>query len=338
MVSPAVLRGLWARLRLWLLAVPLVAGACGSPIEALTGPSADELAAQAFASLDRAPATHLAGVFVNAGRHFVLDCTLRRGGEARGSIEIDGRPYQMLVSGGHTFVSGQGFWASYGDPKVARLYGDGWVMLDASGVSTLGGLASPCSVGRALREKRFQLKKEDGETRVAGQAAVELSDSSGKLFVSAGKQPRLLRIESARGYRAPDGSSDLRLDFGYPASVEIAPPSAFIDPANPRTFPAHYVAEGVRIGRCDASGCSLTASVRNLAGPPAGQSTATLKLRAADNRDLGGCTVNLPALEYQQAQEVSCTVSGGAWSGFYASSSDRQYFARATIQNPPYDS
>jgi hypothetical protein len=337
MVSPAVLRGLCARVRLWLLVAPLAAAACASPLEALTGPSADELAAQAFASLDRAPATHLTGGFANAGRRFTLDCTVSRAGDAKGSVEIDGRPYQLLVSGGRTFVSGQGFGASYGDAKVARLYGDGWVMLDATGVSSLGGLATPCSVGRALREKRFQLKKKDGEARVGRQPAVELSDSSGKLFVSAGKQPRLLRIESARGYRAPDGSSDVRLDFSYPASIEIAPPGAFIDPANPRTFPAHYVAEGVRIGRCDASGCSLTASIRNLAGPPVGQSTATLKLRSADNSDLGGCTVNLPAIEFQQAQEVSCTVSGGAWSGFYANSADRQYFARATVQNPPYD-
>jgi hypothetical protein len=48
--------------------------------------------------------------------------------------------------------------------------------------------------------------------------------------------------------------------------------------------------------------------------------------------------VDLPAIAYQQTQDVSCTVGGGPWSSFFGGSSDRRYFARATIQNPPYDS
>jgi hypothetical protein len=337
MFSPAVLRASMAGLRLWVISLPLLAAACASPLEAVTGPSADELAAQAFASLDGAPATHLAGSFANAGRRFSIDCTVNRAGAAQGSIDVDGRPYRLIVSDGRTYVQGQGFWAAYGDAKVARLYGESWVLLDASGINAVGGPANPCSVGRSLRSRRFQLKN-DGDAKVGGQPAVQLSDSSGKLFLTTGKQPRLLRILSAKGYRAPDGSSDLLLDFDYPRRLEVSPPGAFVDPADPKTFPAHYVAEAVKIGRCDASGCALTATVRNLAGPPAGQSMATLRLSGADNGDLGGCTVNLPSIDYQQTQDVSCTVSGDPWSSFYSNSTDRRYVARTTIQNPPYDS
>jgi hypothetical protein len=315
----------------------LMAAACTSPLEAFTGPSADELAGRAFAGLDSAPATHLSGSFSNAGRRFTIDCTVNRSGDTQGSVAVDGRAYQLIVSAGRTYVQGPGFWAAYGDPTVARLYGQSWALLDANGVNSVGGPASPCSVGRALRNRRFRLKN-DGDARVAGQSAIQLSDSSGRLYLTTGQQPRLLRILSARGYRAPDGSADLRLDFRYPPRTTVSAPSAYMDPADPRTYPAHYVAEAVRIGRCDASGCALSATVRNLAGAPAGQSVATLRLRGADNSDLGSCTVELPAIGYQLTQDVSCTVSGAPWTNFLNGSSDRRYFARATIQNPPYDS
>ena len=85
-------------------------------------------------------------------------------------------------------------------------------------------------------------------------------------------------------------------------------------------------------------GRKVRATVRNLAGAPAVQSTATLRLRTADGSDLGSCTLDVPAIDYQQTQDVSCTVSGAPWSSFFGDSSDRRYFARATIQNPPYDS
>jgi hypothetical protein len=318
-------------------AVAALTAACNSPLEALTGPSPGELAGQAFVSLEQAPATHLAGSFGNAGRTFTIDCTVNRDGEARGSVTVDGRGYQLIVSGGRTYVQGQGFWAAFGDAAAARVYGESWVLLDANGVNSVGGPASPCSVGRSLGNRRLQLKK-DGDARVGRQSAVQLSDSSGRLYLSTEKQPRVLRILSARGYRTPDGSSDLKLDFSYPPRADLLAPGAFVDPADPRTFPAHYSAETVTTGRCDASGCAITATVRNLAGAPAGRSTATLRLRAADSSDLGSCTADLPAIAYQQTQEVSCTVSGAPWSRFYGASSDRRYFARATIQNPPYDS
>jgi hypothetical protein len=315
----------------------IVAAGCASPLDGLTGPSPDELAGRAFASLDSAPATHLAGSLTNAGRRFTIDCTVNRSGEAQGTIEVDGRPYRLIVSGGRAYVQGQGFWAAYGDATVARLYGESWVLLDPNGVNAGGGPASPCSVARSLRGRRFRLKN-DGEAKLGGQSAVQLSDSSGRLYLTTGNQPRLLRIQSARGYRAPDGSSDLRLDFSYPARTELSPPAAFLNPADAGTFPAHYVAEAVRTGRCDASGCQLTATVRNLAGPPGARSTVTLRLRAADDSDLGSCTADLPPIPYQQTQDVSCTVGGAPWTSFFGGSSDRRYFARATVQNPPYDS
>jgi hypothetical protein len=317
--------------------VPLSSAACASPMDALTGPSANELASQAYSQLASSPVTHLAGSFVNAGRRFTLDCTVTHAGEAHGALQVDERAYELLVSGGQTYVRGKDFWSGYGDAAVAKLYGDSWVALQANGVSTLGGPAGPCAVARALPDRPFQAKR-DGEARIGGQAAVQLSDSSGRLYVSSAQPPRLLRVVSARGYRTPDGSSDLRLDFDYPRHFQVQAPAVFISPGDPKTFPAHYVAEGVKIGKCDAAGCALSATVRNLAGSPAGQSTATLRLRGADNGDLGSCSVSVPALAYQQTQDLSCTVSGGPWAGFFRSSSNRQYFARVTIQNPPYDS
>ncbi|PZR94471.1 MAG: hypothetical protein DLM67_12440, partial [Candidatus Nephthysia bennettiae] len=170
----------------------IVAAACASPLDRLTGPSADQLASLAFASLDSAPATHLGGSFSNAGRRFTIDCTVNRSGEAQGTVEVDGRAYRLIVSGGRTYVQGQGFWAAYGDATVARLYGESWVLLDPGGVSSAGGPASPCGVARSLRGRRFQLKN-DGDAKIGGQSAVQLSDSSGRLYLTTGKQPRLLR-------------------------------------------------------------------------------------------------------------------------------------------------
>lgn len=320
-----------------ILLAALLAGACGSPLETLVGPSPDELAGRAFAGMDSAPATHLVGTFSNAGRHFTIDCTINRSGDTQGSVDLDGRAYQLIVSGGRTFVQGQAFWAAYGDSTVARLYGDSWALLDAHGVNSMGSSpASPCSIGRSLHNRRFQLRN-DGVARVGGQSAIQLSDSSARLYLTTGKQPRLLRILSARGYRAPDGTTDMKLDFSYPTPPTVSAPSAFVDPGDPSTFPAHYVAESVKIGRCDGSGCEVTATVRNLTGAPAVRSTLTLRIRTADGSDLGSCAVDLPAIPYRQTQDLSCTVGGNAWNAFFTGGSDRRYFARATIQNPPYD-
>ena len=118
----------------------------------------------------------------------------------------------------------------------------------------------------------------------------------------------------------------------------MAPPPAYVDPSDPTTFPARYVQESpARFGKCDASGCAVAVTIRNVAGPPAGKSSVTIKIRGADDAELGSCSADLPAIEYQQAQEVSCTVSGGGWTNFYNNSADRRYFARVSIQNPPYD-
>src|SRR2546421_3290162 len=204
--------------------VPLSGAACASPMDALTGPSANELASQAYSQLASSPVTHLAGSFVNAGRRFTLDCTVTHAGEAHGALQVDERAYELLVTGGQTYVRGKDFWSGYGDAAVAKLYGDSWVALQANGVSTLGGPAGPCAVARALPDRPLQMKRE-GEARVAGKPAVELSDSSGRLYVSNDGQPRLLRMVSGRGYRTPDGSSDLRLDFDYPTQFKVAAPS-----------------------------------------------------------------------------------------------------------------
>jgi hypothetical protein len=329
-------RGLRNALRLGLLVVTPLAAACASPLDSLMGTSADQLASQAFANLDAAKVTHLVGGFQNGGRRFALDCTTDHAGDAQGTISVDGRPFDVLVTGGRTFVRGQGFWAAYGDDKVTRFYGESWVALQVGTAGSLAGLASPCTIGQTLRDRRFQLKK-GASSRIRGQDVIELSDSSGRMYVTSGKPTQLVRVVSSSSYRTPDGSSDVHLDFDHPRQLQVAPPPVFVDPSDPRTFPAHYAAESVKIGKCDASGCAVSATVRNFAGPPAGKSTATFKVRGADDAELGSCTVDLPAIDYQQAQDVSCTVGGSGWANFYNNSTDRRYFARVSIQNPPYD-
>lgn len=310
--------------------------ACTSPVDALTGTSADQLASQAFANLDSAKVAHVKGSFVNGERRFTLDCTTDHAGNAQGTIGVNGGNYEVLVTSGQTYVRGHGFWSSFGDEKVARLYGDSWVALQTGSQRSLAGVASPCTLGQTLRDRRFQLTK-GGTSRIGREQVVELSDSSGKLYVTPSKPSHLLRMVSSPGYRAPDGSSDVHLDFDYPTHLQVAPPATFIIPSDPKTFPAHYVAEPAKLGKCDASGCAVSAAVHNYAGPAAAQSSATFKLRANDGSDLGSCNVNLPPIDYQQTQEVSCTVSGPAWSKFFTDSTDRQYFAEVSVQNPPYD-
>lgn len=317
-------------------AAALAAVACTSPLDSLTGTSADQLASQALGNLDAAKVTHTAGGFANGGRRFTLDCTTNHAGEARGTVSVDGRAFEVLVASGRTYVKGAGFWAAFGDAKVSKLYGDSWVALQIGSSGSLAGLGSPCTIGQTLRDRRFQLKK--GPTsKLGGRQVVELSDSSGKLYVTPDKPVQLVRIVSSPSYRSPDGSSDIHLDFEYPKQLQLEPPPTFIDPADPKTFPARYSLEAVKIGKCEASGCTVSAAVRNLAGAPAGKSTATFNIRGADGADLGSCGVDLPALDNQQTQEISCTVSGSGWSNFFENSKDRNYYPRVTIQNPPYD-
>ena len=215
--------GLRAAARLVLLAAAPLAGACASPLDSLTGASADQMAGQAFANLDAAKVTHLTGGFQNGGRRFTLDCTTDHAGDAQGTISVDGRAFDLLVTGGRTFVRGQGFWASYGDDRVTRSYGDSWVALQAGGSGSLAGPGSPCTIGQTLRDRRLQLQK-GGTSRIGRQEVVELSDSSGRLYVTSGKPTQLVRMVSSPGYRTPDGSSDVRLDFDHPKQLQVTPP------------------------------------------------------------------------------------------------------------------
>lgn len=325
-----------------LIALFLVLNSTGlSP----TGVTAGRMFNDATRNLSSAVAVHYEGSFVSdTGEKVRLDLTVSSGGDSQGSLARGGRRVELVATGSDTYLRGRDYWAT-ADARMAKVYGDSWVRGSPAslGVDVASALA-PSSLARALRsefgdERSLQELRKAGSSVIRGSAAVRLSGRRAEFYVTSTEPFRLVRLVSPSGLETASGDRDFAFDLAYPAGFQAAQPSPFIDPADPRTLPARYTREGLEFGRCgDASGCEVKFSVRNRGGQPVGQSTASVNVSSTAGADLGACSVNLPAIAYNETAQLSCRVSGPAWSAFARGAGTRTFQAQLEIVNPPYDS
>jgi hypothetical protein len=328
------------RRRVLVLVAAAVAGsACASLplVGAPTVPAPDELTGAAIRSLAGARYVHITGTYVDPqGRHLQVSTVVAASGDSQGAVTIDGRSLELLATGGRTFSRGAGYWAA-ADPRNGRLYGDTWVAGQPPGApATLADLVRLAGIADRLGSRRYGLRL-GGSESLGGQTVFTLTDGEGSVTVTANAPTRLVRLEDATGYVQSDGNHEVRLDFDYPARATIGIPARYIDPNDPKTMPAHLQVLGTASGKCDATGCEQVVTVRNTAGPPAGQSVVTVTLTAGTRSPVGACTANVPPIDYGTSAEVRCTVTGAAWTAFAKASGTRAVHGKATLVNPPYD-
>ena len=81
-------------------------------------------------------------------------------------------------------------------------------------------------------------------------------------------------------------------------------------------------------------------TVHNDAGKTGGQATVTVRLskQSGGGADLGSCSATISPIGYNQSENVSCTVSGKAWTAFASGGSGvLRWFREADVHNPIWD-
>jgi hypothetical protein len=322
-----------------LVVAAVACGACsGLPLAGAPPVRApDELTGDAIRGLAGARYVHVSGTYVDPqGRRLQVSMVVSRSGDSQGTVMIDGRSLELLMTGGRTFSRGGAYWAA-ADPRNGRLYGENWVAGQPPGApATLAELVRLGGIADGLGSRLYGLRPA-GSATLGGRTVLTLTDSEGSVSVTAGAPTRLVRLEDAPGYVQPNGNHDVQLDFDYPARASIGVPDRFIDPADPKTMPARLQVLGTTSGRCDTTGCEQVVTVHNTAGPPSGQSVVTVTLMMGVKTSVGACTVNVPPIDYGASADVRCTVTGPAWTAFAKASGTRGVRGRATLVNPPYD-
>jgi hypothetical protein len=313
------------------------------------GPSAQDLATGAYRSLNGASTVHLTGQFTSRAKAYTIDVVLqpKRDGQAAGSGSYSGIPFKYLAAGGTTYVAGQQFWqAVSGDPKMARGYGEKWVIAtpDTPVAAALDALHDLGGIETQLNTMAARMQK-GNEATIDGTRVSLVTDGEVTYYISESAPMRLLRLQLAKGRITAEGLSNVRLDLHYDAPLKASSPAAgqFVDPNDPATLPAHYtLASASGLQNCDENTCGFTATVQNDSGAPEGQTVATLSLfkDATSTTLIGSCQVNVPPLQHAQTGDVTCRISGPGYAAFYASiapGGQAPVYKDVTFKNPPYD-
>jgi hypothetical protein len=301
-----------------------------------------ELAVAALSALAKKPVMHVTGT-LTAEKAYQVDVTGSEGGTAKGSGTYEDRPFSYLAAGGKQYLKGATFWEGlYSDAahqRQARGYQDNWVVAgDTAVASVLGQVVSPYTLVPTLGPHVKQLKR-DGTTTVAGRSAVALRDGQMTYYITDSDPIRLVRVESASGYVEPSGLGQLKLEIGYPSSgPSVQAPQAAIDPADPKTLPALYVAVNETDDTpCDQSSCLFKITLRNEAGKSVGQTVVTLHILSdPDRKEIGSCQAPVPSADFGQDVTATCTVTGQPWTS-YIKAGHKSYIATYDYKNPPYD-
>lgn len=306
------------------------------PLNLHAGAARQELAA-AVAHHTRAPVVHVTGGFSHDGHPYKIDVTIGKSGDSQGTVTADGTKVEYRYTGGHPYVlAGQEYWT--GETRLASFLAGKWVTSPDIGADlTTAGMSRSLAL-LDLAKPGVTFTKRTRTARVNGVPADVLSDRGGDVYISTAKPTRFLRLVTSPAYRTPDGVTDVRVDLDYPASASVQAPSPVVDTEDPATLPAQYAVEpnSFSFGTCQSSaGCTVSAVVRNRAGPQVGSPTAEFQLTRADGGDLGRCTAAIRAAGHDQTETVSCTVSGTAWAAFTRVGG--RYLGTVSVHNPFYD-
>lgn len=311
----------------FVLAVVLCLQACGAEEDK----SGSDILKDSLASFRQATSYRVAGQVITPSGQLEMDLMVDRKRDMQGSFSVDGKRADLIRSRDRVFVRGRDYIAASGAQRLAALAGDQWVLLaDDMLARALAAIGDPPALLKGAQPDA-NLQK-GGAVELDGERAMKLNSAHGTVWVSLKSPYRPVRIEAGPTRFGSVEASQLRLgfsDYGHP--VDAAPPTAFLDPANPQTLPASFIPVEVTTD-CGASGCRLAAIVRNLRG--IGTAQATFALMDPAGADLGTCSVPVPETANMQQASISCAVDTPALRRYLAGSASPRLSARLRIRNP----
>jgi hypothetical protein len=313
------------------------------------GKTADQLVNEAATNLVSAPVVKVDASFTQAGTRYSMSWAVSRSGDLVATASYKGSKDDVLSVGGKIWIrTDKAFWDNLGrtDAMAQKVLPGHWMVVGPGGSLATPAVPDSKSLRQLLPTGRTDLAKGATQTTDDRQT-VKLSDGNGDIYVTAAEPTRLVRLVYGPSYTDRLGISGLDATLSYPKGLRVTAPTAFYDPNDPSTMPGRYsIPNGpdgnpeVIRGRCDVSGCAYTVTVHNDAGTTGSQATATVRLskQSGGAGDLGSCTVAIPTIGYKQTENVSCTVTGSAWTAFASSGTGvLHWFREADVHNPIWD-
>jgi hypothetical protein len=201
--------------------------AATTPANGLLARPAKEIVAAADRALRSARSVQVELDYKDKDGLIRMNLRLTRTKDAAGWIEQAGTRVDLVAAGGRYYIRSPKLWEQQGNPELARLIGDRWVLVPSAAVGeltpftedlTIGGLADmvfdPGSTPRFLRKSR---------STVGGRPAVRLQAIDGSYFIAATGKPYPLLVDGVGDHqdiafsrydqdpviRAPRGALDL---------------------------------------------------------------------------------------------------------------------------------
>jgi hypothetical protein len=324
------------------LVLAIALGACGF------GPSTpaqtpDQLLQVAFRNLERSTSYRVQGTYTSVIPRVDVDVTAVAPLGARGSITDDTKAAKLsfVYRDGKTYFSGTSIPGLPG--KLGTFLSGKWVFNSTAPseveplVSTRK-LTTPASLEDAFLRGQAGLRSR--AVTVAGKRAIALSNGAEKVTVSTATKPQLLKIERSVGSRPQDGFTQVNLDFGeYSQVSSIEIPGPPLDLADPTVLPAKYATVNATLAHlsCDLASCGAKVTVTNTAGQiePSLPATVKITFMRADRTPIDSCTAPIPLIANGATEDVSCRVSGAAWSSAMRAGGD--YLSSVEVSNPLYE-
>jgi hypothetical protein len=290
-----------------LACAALCAAACGLPGQS-QAPSPSQMLATRLAAFAAAKTVVMAGHVSFRGVSYPVSLQLDDQGQASGSVELEHILVSATFVGGHAFLQNSAYYTAHSLATANQ-----WV-LEREGVvvDLLTRLADRKGLAAALRAAAGSDVRQGSGADAAGVKTTKLETTDVSATVPASGGPPS-RVVTGLDTQLSDGFSDVLLDlsdYGKPAG--IAAPSAFLDRAQPDTWPAYYTAviapdTPFSFEPCDRSGCTLSASFKNFGGK-VGTATATFYVTVSGNL-LGTCDVPIPATSNGTLVRAGCRIS-----------------------------
>lgn len=268
--------------------------------------------------------------------------------QGKGSGTLNGQAFTYLAASSNEYLKGQAFWQQYYtghqsaqlkakgiEDKYAQAQGND-VVEALQGLTQLGGDITQ------LQADAHSFKKGSQRT-IDGQQATALTFGGDTFWVAQGNPDQLV------GFRAATAGSlhNVNVTIAPTRVPNVSAPGQSVNPNDPSTLPAQYevldTIDPNGFDDCDQNTCVLHADVTNNGGSP--QGPGTLQLTAQDpntNGNVASCSATIPNIPSDQDADVTCTVSGGAWTawGTNAAKANDGYASfniKAQITaNPPY--
>jgi hypothetical protein len=335
------MRGLGSTLAV-SFALAMTLGACGFGA-ASPAPTPDQLLQAAFRNLEKSTSYRVQGTYTSVIPRVDVDVTAVAPLGARGSITDDTKVAKLffVYRDGKTYFSGASIPGLPG--KLGTFLSGKWVFNStaASEVEPLVStrkLTTPASLEDAFLRGQSGMKAQ--VVTITGKKAVALSNGAERVTVSSGANPVLVKIERSVDSRPQDGFTQVNLDFGeYSQVSSLEVPGQPLDLADPTVLPAKYATVNATLTHlsCDLASCGAKVTVTNTAGQiePSLPPTVKIKFTRMDRTPIDSCTAPIPLIANGATEDVSCRVTGGAWSSAMRAGGD--YLSSVEVSNPLYD-